>query len=1124
VGDALVKALAATLLVLLVAAGSISCTWLDPTLLECTVLGTQSCPDNYHCGPPEGDDQVRHCVRGATGDDDDTGQDDDDSGQDDDDTGQDDDDSGQDDDDSTAPADDGWQFKWVIANVPTPVGEQLNAVFFVTPDLGWAVGNQGRVLKSTDGGVSWAVQTNISTQAPLNDVFFLDTQRGFIVGGPAHEGIVMSTMDGGLNWRTQTLDSGELRGVFATYEGSRVWVVGKKRPQGLMTNIALSAAIVDPAVDPSVDFDDLTWTAVSESATTSFEAIAGASATGASDPVIWAVGSAGSMQQLWGASQVVGELKNASSGFDLEGVALVGTSQGQEVAWAVGANGALLRNDHSTADGWQDFSHPVSNEMASLRSVYFESHADNDFFGAIVGSGVVLRANATGDNDGDTWYSTRLPTTQWLTLNDVYVKHPHAWMVGEEGTILRGELSVQCSDDVDGDNWALCAGDCDDNDNERFPQLVAESCGDGVDRNCNGIIEPDAAHEEVTWYEDSDEDGYGTGNSWTTNCNAPIGFVAEPGDCDDEDQSLNPAATDVCEDGTDQDCDGADEVCPVDNDNDGYSPPEDCDDSDGGVHPGAWDTPGGDDLDCDGDHGAIGAGVSGRIFTSECVSSGSNRGFSVGPAGDFWGNGVPDLVFGNPACLPSAGTASGRSYLWRSSGGSAAAGLGDVLPAVGASEVLGVQGTYGAYLEGDSDTSTGYSVALGGDVNDDGLSDMLIGAPGPDATNNGGGAVYLILGRETGALVPGGTTAIGLSAAAADRTFYSTNPWDNVGESVAWAGDVDGDGYDEILIGAPHYGNNEGRVYLLDGQTIANPVVSSSGCPGTFCRDLSSLTSSDTTFTGAADSKLGGVIAAGKDITGDGRPDLALGAPNDNTVYLWFSDILNSSSSPTLGGNWSTFTSSMQLQGTVTGGQFGQSLVMLDDLPTDNNSFSCCSSSTCPIDFDCSGGETAELLIGQPGASGSHPKAFLVHSSIILEQWSLGGNALNASAGTSISFTPDASDGSTEGFGGALAAGDVDGDGQPDLLICADHAEVGGDSERGRGFLYLGNTLSANSNLGGEDASYIFHGESAGDRFCSSATFPGDIDGDGRNDVLIGAERAGNAVGKAYLFSSGAPP
>ena len=1114
------KTIAAPLLALLVAAGSLSCVWLDPTQLECTELGDQSCPDNYRCGPIEGDSLTRHCVPGAAGDDDDTGQDDDD------DTGQDDDDdTGQDDDDSTAPAADGWQFKWVVASVPASVEEQLNAVFFVSPDLGWAVGNQGRVLKSTDGGVSWAVQTNISTQAPFNDVFFLDEERGFVVGGPVHEGLVMSTMDGGLNWRVQTLDSGELRGVFATDEGNRVWVVGRTKPEGVVTNIALTAATVNPVLDPTSDLGDLSWTAVSESATTSFEAIAGASATGASNPVVWGVGSAGSIQQLWGASQMAGELKTPSTVFDLKGVALVGNNPGQEVAWAVGANGVLLRNDHSTADGWQEFQHPASNKMASLQSVYFESHEGTDSFGAIVGSGVSLRMNAIGGSGGEAWYSTRLPTSQFISLNDVTVKHPYAWMVGEAGLILRAELSLQCSDDGDEDGWSTCGGDCDDNDLDRFPQLTTESCAAGIDRNCNGIIEPDVIQPEVTWYQDMDGDGYGNANSWTTNCNEPVGFVADPGDCHDEDTSLNPSVTEVCGDGVDQDCDGEDAVCAPDNDGDGFSPPADCDDSAGGVHPGVWDPPGGDDLDCDDDHGAIGAGVSGRIFTSECASSGGSRGFSVGPAGDFWGNGTPDLIFGDPAWHVSCSTSSdpfGRTYLWRSQDhGSTSSSPGDALPAVGADAQLGDQSPYGAYLDGLQGSETGYSVALGGDVNNDGISDLLVGAPGDHP--NAGGTVYLVLGRDSGALVPaqGSARTINLTTDS-DQVFYSQTSNDRVGASVAWAGDVNGDGNDEILIGAPGFNGGAGRVYLLDGSWVDTRTQNSQAEITTDA--ISQSTGAATTFNGTADAELGAYLAAGKDITGDGRPDLALGAPNNDTVYLWFSDILdNSSSTPSLGGNWTTSTAIMQLQGTLTSGQFGQSLVMLDDLPTDNNSFTCCSSSTCPIDFDCSGGETAELLIGQPGASGSHPKAFLVHSSIILEQWSLGFTALNPSAGTSISFTPDASDGSTEGFGGALAAGDVDADGHPDLLICANQAEVGGDTDRGRGFLYLSGALQAGTNLQGMDASYIFHGESAGDRFCSSATFPGDIDGDGRNDVLIGAEGDGASVGKAYLFSPGAP-
>ena len=134
--------------------------------------------------------------------------------------------------------------------------------------------------------------------------------------------------------------------------------------------------------------------------------------------------------------------------------------------------------------------------------------------------------------------------------------------------------------------WTLPDGyvendeDCDDNDADEFPGQA--------------------------WYKDSDGDGYSDGTTQTA-CERPADYkvelelISSAEDCNDGDAAINPGAVDICEDGIDQNCDGADEVCVEDADGDGYPIDIDCDDTDASVHPGAVEIPDdGIDQDCDG--------------------------------------------------------------------------------------------------------------------------------------------------------------------------------------------------------------------------------------------------------------------------------------------------------------------------------------------------------------------------------------------------------------------------------------------------------------------------------------------------------------------------------------------
>ncbi|MFZ4707603.1 MAG: MopE-related protein, partial [Bacteroidales bacterium] len=202
--------------------------------------------------------------------------------------------------------------------------------------------------------------------------------------------------------------------------------------------------------------------------------------------------------------------------------------------------------------------------------------------------------------------------------------------------------------------WSELPGDCDDNSPQIYPG-APELC-DGMDNNCDGQVDENPV-DAITWYADSDNDGYGNPNMGMLACFAPVGFVANNQDCDDTSPAVYPGAPELC-DGVDNDCDGLVDENPVnaitwyrDLDYDGYGNPFssvtactapagyvgngwDCDDTRPTVNPGAVDICGnGIDDNCNGE---IDEGCQNFLLTVSKTGNGTGV-VSSTPLGIFCG-------------------------------------------------------------------------------------------------------------------------------------------------------------------------------------------------------------------------------------------------------------------------------------------------------------------------------------------------------------------------------------------------------------------------------------------------------------------------------------------------------
>ena len=201
-------------------------------------------------------------------------------------------------------------------------------------------------------------------------------------------------------------------------------------------------------------------------------------------------------------------------------------------------------------------------------------------------------------------------------------------------------------------------------------------------------------------------------------------------------------------------------------------------------------------------------------FVINGIDAADYSGLSVSGAGDVNGDGIDDLIIGASGADSNVNSEAGESYVifGQNNGFSASFDLSDL------------DGTNGFVINGiDESDRIGESVSGAGDVNGDGIDDLIIGAANADPNGNStAGESYVVFGRDSGF-----SSSLNLSTLDGTNGFAlnGINEFDLSGYSVSGAGDVNGDGFDDLIIGAsladPNGNDSAGQVYVVFGQSGA---------------------------------------------------------------------------------------------------------------------------------------------------------------------------------------------------------------------------------------------------------------------------------------------------------------
>jgi hypothetical protein len=407
-------------------------------------------------------------------------------------------------------------------------------------------------------------------------------------------------------------------------------------------------------------------------------------------------------------------------------------------------------------------------------------------------------------------------------------------------------------------------------------------------------------------------------------------------------------------------------------------------------------------------------------------------GTSVAPAGDVNGDGYDDVLVGAPF-YDNGEADEGRVWLYLGS-------------------PLGLEPIPAWAAESDqADALMGHSVASAGDVNGDGFDDVVVGAYQYTAGEPEEGRAYVYHGSPAGLeIFPAWTAESDLDSA-----------W--FGESVATAGDVNGDGYDDVIVGAWAYdtGRNEGHAYLFLGS------------PGGL--DTAAAWTSE---SAQANTSFGTVVATAGDVNADGYDDVLVGAPtydtvqpDDGQVFLYLGSAFGLAPTPA----WSVASDQ-------SFASFGDSVAAAGDVNADGYDDVVIGAECYDNGDPCEG--RAYLYLGGPGGLAPTPV------------WMAESDQGVAQFGCSVA-----------------GAGDLNGDGYADVVVGAYQF---GEFGNGRVYAFLGGVTALPAT-----PSWARLSDQGSSHFGWSVAIAGDVDRDGFDDMVVGAPLYDNpqsAEGMAFLY------
>jgi len=449
---------------------------------------------------------------------------------------------------------------------------------------------------------------------------------------------------------------------------------------------------------------------------------------------------------------------------------------------------------------------------------------------------------------------------------------------------------------------------------------------------------------------------------------------------------------------------------------------------------------------------------------------------------DFNGDGIHDFIVGAYQNDDAANLA-GSAYIFF--GSTSLSGTFDLSGGVQSPDVTILGKAGGDRL--------GRSVSSVGDVNGDGFDDIIVGAHQNADAAATAGAAYIFFGAGN----LSGTKSLG-GGESADVTILGKAGVDRLGDAVSGVGDVNGDGFDDVIVGA--YFNDDGPG---TGAGAAYIFFGASDLSGT--KSLGEGQSADVTILGkVANDNLGDVVSGVGDVNGDGFDDIIVGAP------------LNDDGPGTGAGAAYIFFGASDLSGTKSLGE-GQSadITILGKADSDNLGGAVSGAG------DVNGDGFDDIIVGAhlnddgPGNSAGAAYIFFGASNLSGTK-SLGEGQ---SADTTILGKAD-----SDNLGRSVSvAGDVNADGISDVIMGAHNNNDGGSNDEGAAYIFFGaSNLSGTKSLGGaESADVTILGKVAIDRLGRSVSGLGDVNVDGFPDFIVGApynDDNGAVAGAVYVF------